>query len=158
MQICSARSTGGAIGNSTGWRAKPYHVLFNDIDNLSISGDTQWSFPAGKYHIQYGGCGTRCGWLCMMWYDVTNTTYNEDGRSCNNYNNVAGGTGDSQQVCAGFEINITSTTIFELRQYNEQTNGDVYTNFGHTLSNTVVGEVAANGHLIIIRYDDPWGA
>lgn len=155
MEICSARSTGGTIGNSTGWRSKPFHVIDNGIKGLTLSGDTQWSFPAGRYHISYGGCGSRNGWLCMCWYDLGRGTYMYEGRSCNNYNNPTGGTGDSQQVCAGFEIHISDTNIYDLRQYNESTSGDGYTNFGHLWTNsTLSDETAGNGFMVIIRYDN----
>lgn len=156
IQICSAKSEGGAIGNSTGWRARPFHNLRNDISGLSLSGNTQWTFPTGKYQVIYGGCGSRNGWVCDMWYDVVATTYLTSSRSCNNYNDPTGGTGDSQTVQAGFDLNLSSSKTLECRHYNGATDGTSYTNFGHGYTNTVVDEIAGSGFIIIIRYDNYW--
>ena len=152
FNFCTAYSMGGHI-DGTGWNTRPWIIRENNVSGLSLSGDTQFTLPAGKYFIQFTGKGARSAWGIEQWYDVTNSQYIANAVSCLNKAETGGGSGDDQMVCVGFITNISNSIVFELRHYNDG-NGGEFCNFGHTWKNTGLNDLqAGNGIINILKYD-----
>jgi len=84
-----------------------------DSDIVSLNGN-QFTLSAGKYRLDYYGLGYQCGYSAVFIFDVTNNQY----VSTEKFHVYLGPATDTQVAISDYDfIDISSDTVFELRQY-----------------------------------------